>query len=131
VFSSCGSVLLPGPGLRSGTLPVWVGRMPPVIGIAVALARIIGRTQNGKVGHFQRQIRTGFAAKDVIHVEVLARWKLVLVAAAQLASAIVGAQRVVPDPPPFRRLQKRRRGNESCRPAIGVALSPQKSNDKR
>ena len=83
--------MLPGPGLRSGTLPVWVGRMPPVTGIAVALARIIRRTQHSKVGHLQRKIRAGFAAEDVIHIEVLARRKLVLVAAAQLASTVVGA----------------------------------------
>ena len=56
--------------------------MAPVVCIAVAFAGVVGRTQHGKVRHLQRKIRTGFAAVNVIHVEVLTRRELVLVAAA-------------------------------------------------
>jgi len=56
--------------------------MAPVVGVAVAFAGVVGRTQHGKVGHLQGEIRTGFAAVNVIHVEILTRRKLVLVAAA-------------------------------------------------
>jgi hypothetical protein len=66
----------------SGPLPVWVGRMAPVVCIAVTFAGVVGRTQHGKVRHLQDEIRTGFAAVKVIQAEVLARRELVLVAAA-------------------------------------------------
>src|SRR3982750_2998166 len=83
------------------------------------------------MGHLQRKVRTGFAAVNVVHVEVLARRKLVLVAAAYLASPIVRGQPVVGAPPPLRCLQKGWRGDEPCRPAIRVALAPQKPDEER
>ena len=68
--------------LRHPNSRIALGRMAPVVCIAVALASVVGRTQHGKVGHLQGEVRTGFAAENVIDVEILTRRELVLVAAA-------------------------------------------------
>src|SRR3954465_2821582 len=105
--------------------------MAPVVGVAISFAGVVGRTQHGKVRHLQGEIRTGFAAVNVIDIEVLTRWVLVLVAAAYLASALIRAQHVVAHAPPLRCLQKTRRGDEARRPTIRVTLSPQNADEER
>ena len=105
--------------------------MAPIIGVAVSLAGVVGRAKHSEVRHVEREVGARPAALDVIDVQVLAGRKLVLVAAAQLASAVVDAQHIVADPPPFRGLQKGWRGDEPRRPAMRVSLSPQEPEEER
>ncbi len=100
--------------------------MTPVIRVPVAFAGIVGRAQHRQVRDLQGEVRPGFAAVDVVHVEVFAFGQLMLVAATQLAAAVVRPQGIVAEPPPLRCLQKRRRGYEPCCPAMRIPSSPQK-----
>jgi hypothetical protein len=102
----------------------------PVVGVAVALAGVVGRAKHSEVCKVEREVGARPAALNVIDVQVLAGRKLVLVAAAQFAPTIVGAKHVVADPPPLRGLQKGRRGDEPRRPAMCVSLSSQKPDEE-
>ncbi len=56
--------------------------MTPVVGVAVALAGVVGRAKHSEVRKVEREVGARPAALNVIDVQVLAGRKLVLVAAA-------------------------------------------------
>src|SRR4051812_35443444 len=94
--------------------------MAPVVRIPIALSGVVGRAEHGEVADLQREIGTGPAALHVIDGQVLAGRKLMLVSAAQFASAIVRAQRIIAKPPPLRGAGKGGRRDEPRRPTLRV-----------